>query len=51
MISDYAGHAANERTLLAWVRTTVRGGRFGLAVARVFNPTPTTCSEALLLGS
>ncbi len=51
MIPNYADHSANERTFLAWVRTTVAVVGFGLAVARISNAPTQTWSEALLLVS
>jgi putative membrane protein len=34
MIRDYANHAANERTFLAWVRTSVAVIALGLVIER-----------------
>lgn len=35
MIPNYRDHAANERTFLAWVRTTIAVVGFGIAGARL----------------
>ena len=51
MIKNYADHAANERTFLAWVRTAVAIVGFGLAAARLSSSTTSLWSEAALLGS
>ena len=49
MIPNYMQHAANERTFLAWVRTTMAIVGFGLVVARLGNLDKPLWSEALLL--
>jgi putative membrane protein len=51
MIRNYADHAANERTFLAWVRTAVAIVGFGLAVARFGNTVTPVWSEIGLLVS
>lgn len=51
MIRNYADHAANERTFLAWVRTAVAIVGFGLAVARFGNTMTPVWSEIGLLVS
>lgn len=56
MIRNYADHAANERTFLAWVRTTIAVVGFGIAGARLGVDTPSTnpalagWSDAVVLG-
>lgn len=51
MIRNYADHAANERTFLAWVRTAVAIVGFGLAVARFGSTVTPVWSEIGLLVS
>ena len=51
MIADYADHAANERTFLAWVRTAMSVVGFGLAIARLGNAAPSPVTAAALLAS
>jgi len=51
MIPRFDDHAANERTFLAWVRTAIAVVGFGLAAARIGNPTVALWSELALLGS
>ena len=40
MIKNYPDHAANERTFLAWVRTSIAIVGFGLLIARVGSVAP-----------
>lgn len=49
MIRNYADHASNERTFLAWVRTAVSLVGFGLVAARFTTATPPAWSEFGLL--
>ena len=49
MIRNCADHSANERTFLAWVRTSVAVVGFGLTVARLSDRAPPLRSEALVL--
>lgn len=49
MIVNYADHASNERTFLAWVRTTIAIVGFGLASARLGGQQTAVWSEVLLL--
>lgn len=51
MIVNFADHSANERTFLAWVRTTIAVVGFGLAVARLAGPAAPLWSEVALLGT
>lgn len=51
MIANYADHAANERTFLAWVRTAMSVVGFGLAIARLGSPTPSPVTSIALLVS
>ncbi len=51
MIPNYADHASNERTFLAWVRTVVAVVGFGLAAARIGPGSASLWSEALLIGT
>lgn len=50
MIANYADHSSNERTFLAWVRTSASIVGFGLAASRLGNdPAPLWSEIALLL--
>lgn len=49
MPSNFRDHAANERTFLAWVRTTVAVVGFGLAVGRLGSQPSSPWSEVALL--
>ncbi|MEZ5535894.1 MAG: DUF202 domain-containing protein [Thiolinea sp.] len=51
MIKNFADHAANERTFLAWVRTAIAVVGFGLGAARLGTAPVNLWSEVLLLGS
>lgn len=51
MIRNFAEHAANERTFLAWVRTVVAVVGFGLVAARIGPGAGALWSEALMLGA
>lgn len=51
MILNYADHSANERTVLAWVRTVIAVEGFGLAAARLAPGAPAIWSEIDLLGA
>ena len=51
MIRNYADHASNERTFLAWVRTAIAIVGFGLAAARLTDSRPPVWSEIGLLVS
>lgn len=50
MIEKYQEHSANERTFLAWVRTSVAVVGFGLAAARIGSQGTALWSELTLLG-
>jgi len=49
MIPNYTDHAANERTFLAWVRTTISIVGFGLAASRLGTGNPPIWTEFLML--
>ena len=50
LIPNYADHAANERTFLAWVRTAIAIEGFGMAIARLGgNGQSQLWSEAVML--
>lgn len=49
MIKKYQDHSANERTFLAWVRTSVAVVGFGLAAARIGSQQTSLWSELTLL--
>lgn len=51
MIRNYTDHAANERTFLAWVRTTIAVVGFGIAGARLggTDPAPGGWPDAVVL--
>ena len=49
MIKNYSDHSANERTFLAWVRTSMAVVGFGLGAARLGNTPSQIESELLLL--
>jgi putative membrane protein len=51
MIRNYADHASNERTFLAWVRTAVAIVGFGIAVARLGSATVSAWTETGLVVS
>jgi putative membrane protein len=51
MIRNFAEHAANERTFLAWVRTVVAVIGFGLVAARIGPGGTALWSEALMFGA
>lgn len=51
MIVNYADLSANERTFLAWVRTAAAIVGFGLAAARIADPTGYHWSELALVGT
>ncbi|WP_281842852.1 DUF202 domain-containing protein [Sinisalibacter aestuarii] len=51
MIRNYADHASNERTFLAWVRTTIAVVGFGVAAARLGGAAPSPWADAAMLGS
>ena len=51
MIRNFETHASNERTFLAWVRTTVAIVGFGLATARLGNQPSPVWSSMLMLGA
>ena len=50
MIKNFADHAANERTFLAWVRTAIAIVGFGVLVAKI-NVSTTGEQEATLTGT
>ncbi len=50
MISNFSDHGSNERTFLAWVRTSISIVGFGLATARLSSdPAPLWSEIAMLL--
>lgn len=49
MITNFTDHASNERTFLAWVRTSIAIMGFGLAAARLGSQQTAVWTEALLL--
>ena len=49
MIRNFADHASNERTFLAWVRTVVAVEGFGIAAARLAKTQPPVWTETALL--
>lgn len=49
MIANYADHASNERTFLAWVRTAIAVVGFGIGATRVGSTQVSGWSEATLL--
>lgn len=49
MISNFRDHTANERTFLAWVRTSISIMGFGMATARLSNEKVEVWSEVLML--
>lgn len=49
MIQNFREHAANERTFLAWVRTSTAFMGFGLVTARLGTQQSQTWSEILML--
>lgn len=49
MIQNYADHSANERTFLAWVRTSIAIVGFGIAAARLNNAQVQLWSEVSML--
>ena len=51
MIRNFSDHAANERTFLAWVRTSIAIMAFGMATARLGTEKAELWSEVLLLGA
>ncbi len=51
MIRNYTDHAANERTFLAWVRTTIAVAGFGIAGSRLSGATPSGWADAVMLGA
>lgn len=51
MIRNYADHASNERTFLAWVRTAIAVVGFGLGLGRLGRGTGQLWSDGLLIGS
>ena len=51
MIERYTDHAANERTFLAWVRTTIAVVGFGIAGARLGGALPGNWADALVLAA
>ncbi|MCL4676679.1 MAG: DUF202 domain-containing protein [Pararhodobacter sp.] len=51
MISNYADHASNERTFLAWVRTAMAVVGFGIAAARLRSGPAQLWSEVLMLAA
>lgn len=51
MIEHFADHASNERTFLAWVRTTVAVVGFGIAASRLGSGPPEGWADALVLGA
>jgi putative membrane protein len=51
MIENFDEHASNERTFLAWVRTTIAIVGFGIAGARFAGATSAPWADALVLGA
>ncbi|MEM7443060.1 MAG: DUF202 domain-containing protein [Pseudomonadota bacterium] len=51
MIANYTELAANERTFLAWVRTSITMVGFGLVATRITHVDAPLWSEALLMAS
>jgi putative membrane protein len=49
MIANYADHSANERTFLAWVRTSIAIVGFGMAAARLGDGQPQVWTEIMML--
>jgi len=49
MIVNYADHSANERTFLAWVRTSIAIVGFGMAAARLGDGQPQVWTEIPML--
>ncbi len=50
MISNFSDHGSNERTFLAWVRTSISIVGFGLATARLSSdPAPLWSEISMLL--
>ena len=49
MIVNYADHSANERTFLAWVRTSISIVGFGMAAARLGDGQAQVWSEMAML--
>ena len=49
MIQNYADHASNERTFLAWVRTAIAVVGFGIGAVRLSATPAPGWSEAVLL--
>jgi putative membrane protein len=49
MIVNYTDHSANERTFLAWVRTSIAVVGFGMAAARLGDGQPQFWTEILML--
>lgn len=51
MISNFTDHASNERTFLAWVRTSIGVVGFGLAASRLGGNAGAAVTELMLLFS
>lgn len=49
MIANFSDHGSNERTFLAWVRTSISIVGFGLAAARLGSDTVSVWSEIAML--
>jgi len=49
VIRNFADHASNERTFLAWVRTVIAIEGFGIAAARLSATPPPLWTEIVLL--
>ncbi|RME16488.1 MAG: DUF202 domain-containing protein [Alphaproteobacteria bacterium] len=51
MIRNFADHASNERTFLAWVRTAIAIAGFGIAGARVGGGPASPWADFAVLGT
>lgn len=50
MIERFTDHAANERTFLAWIRTSMALVGFGLAIAQLREKDVSALQQGLLIG-